>query len=580
MDVSPAACPRKEGQMNRKQRKYLEDVVRRPEPLLPGEDMLEKFLSKEARSPPMFFEGRRDERQAILEKTARTLAEFHDPTLADAETVAEGIVLVEGPPGAGKTSLATEFGRMNWKQGVFERMFRLGKSAPPVAMPVHILAEELDDEALVTRKIALTAVERHINELEKGMPREREVNYELGCRILEAVSPYGRVEAKPREVVVRKLNWDRMELEKLEDLLIVPKEKWKIPIVLVIDEIQNIRDCVRDDAPGKLLSQGEQPAKWDRTRRLQVSNLLQKIQVGRHGLPMLAICSGLNDSWPTLKATGISQPARRFSLDCLDEEDVDRIASRFFAQCRIDVSEEVARMWIHEIAERTNCYPMHVHNALRELADMLKDRSLKLSDVDIEEWKDREATKRREAYNDRLTTDMEEAAPVVAAAMHITRGGRNENTRKREFMRAIHTGIQEFRVEDNPECLWVKEMNPKWLFELLRHQGAIQTPDEQTCKSGIPSFRIWLSRLDKPLHQAASTRNLEQAKAALDDGFHPQERDRDGTTALEVAEAEKCQAIVRLMHDATEMQAAATKKCVDKKKCAKEREDSLEQDNS
>jgi len=539
---------------------YLENTKRRPELLLPGQDLLGKFLSKEARSVPMFFGGRTEERNIVLQRILLAMAEFHEPALADPETAADGIILLQGPPGSGKTSLATEFGRLSWKQGFFEKIFRLGKSAPPVAMPVHILAEELADEALVTRKIALKAVESHINELEEEYPQGREINYELGCRILEAVNPCGRVEAKPREVVVRRLNWDRIELERLEDLLIVPKEKWKVPVLLVIDEIQNIRDCVRDDTPGRRLSDGEQPAKWDRARRLQVSNLLRKVQVGRHGLPMLTICSGLSDSWPTLKAAGISRPARSFSLDCLNEEDVERIASRFFKECRIDAPESLVSIWTREIVQRTNCYPMHVHNALSALGEMLKENHLRLSGIDMERWKDKEAERKREAYGYRTCSDMRRTAPIVAAAMHAMSDDRSESTSMDRFLETVNKEIENFSVEGRPHLSWVKEMNAEWLFEHLRHQGAIQNPDETSCICAIPSFRNWLNRLDRPLHRAVATRDIRKAREALKEGHKPSDRDRDGMTALEIAEAEKCLEITRLMRNAAEGQAAAAKK--------------------
>lgn len=539
-------------------------------------ERLDKFVKRTDKQAPMFFEGRHGIVRKILETAEEVRVKHCSEDAAPRRTdlsvddegadnlgaedkdseVEGGIFAIHGPPGSGKTSTAKE----------------LEKHPEKVAV-VHVNADDLADEKLVMTKILTQVIER---EMDKADSIADKTSFAVRSLFVTATGSPAMVtemidiaqqapefqafDAARRGIrflaahgktlfsgISRETRRKEVSLERMSDLKKLPAECWNRPLILVIDEFQQMREKVRPEPLKRSWNEvdGRETVKkgtWSKKQRDRAVTMLRDIQKGNHGLPMLAVCAGLSDMVNTLEDLGLSRPAssRRFALTCLERGAAMRVVERFMKECGIRRETELEEIWKKTIVGQTHGYPQHLHNGLVQLGNMLKECKRDLAQVSVEEWKNQEGFARSEAYAGRTTASMIDAAPVIAAIMHAM-GDHGMSIDSFAELANIEKGRPELKLVDSAR--WVRDLNDKWLLDHLLHQGALQIPKPTRCENGIPSFRKWLSHLDLPLHREASMRNRKGVEDALADAMkqhHVHLKDRSGKTALQLAEETGC----------------------------------------
>jgi len=533
-------------------------------PMEGGSDPLANFVETADRGRPWFFEGRTQERASVARRCRNALDEFRKGKPQN--TVQGGVIVVQGPPGAGKTSLVTAVRGMKWRGG------------RPVAA-VEVNAREVCDESKLVAAIMEQLSEAGKDEARSILERNPEGSLgALGIRPLAAAAaatlalaghlPDGPLPAtmsgfveflkkggKTAKDLLRRLSGEggflNGEITELDHIRRIPDEAWNAPVLILIDEFQEIRDHVRNSS--LLRTPSEQAAEnkdaWDGERLESAKGTMQKLHRGILKRPVLTVCAGLSDTWNTLQDMGLTRTAEslEFNIDCLEPEEAVRVVRRMLDGCRIEGAAEQGQEWSELVADRTNGYPQHLHNGLVALGTLLEDRGRRLGDIDPEEWKDMEASVRQKMYVKRRSDEMTEAHAVVASAMHRL-GERGLKTR--DFNSALLKAAQDFDHENDVTKRWVPEMNVKWMRQHLLHQGAVQRMPDDTWKCGIRSFREWLSMETHPLHQAVLMRDREWTRNFLEEGRDPLEACLDGRTAVDIAREEGNRNVLRMLEDA------------------------------
>lgn len=507
-------------------------------PVEDGKDPLKEFLKSTDREYPMFFEGRRGERAAIIERSNDALKQFNKGEFQ--RTIQGGVIVVQGPPGAGKTSIMTAVSEMRWKD-----------SKMPVVASARINAEDLCNEEEVVRKIL-----RQVAGVEELKDEEGNIVAWKAAKVawagtkvffsaMEALSIAPGASALMENIdeaakIAGAPSKGSQRIKTLEDLAghMLDKE-WDIPIVLLIDEFQDIRENVRRKPLARSFSEtpeGEAP--WNEEKREAARSVMRRIHRGELKIPVIAVCAGLSDTWETLKDMGLTRTSLslEFNIDCLATDEAKKVALRMLERCNLDGIRK-DRKKRHDFAElvteQTNGYPQHLHNGLVELGRIAEREGGRLTQGVRDEWEDREPAIREKIYIKRVSDEMQEAGPIVASTMNeIGRKGLSD----RELNSKLRREIQAFDPEGDENRFWIKRMNIKWMKEHLLHQGALQRTDQGIWRCGIESFRSWLAMSEHPLHQAALMKNEREIERLLERGWDPRVRCLDGRTATEIAE--------------------------------------------
>jgi len=525
-------------------------------------DALESFVGTSDREPPWFFEGRLHERASIVGRCERSLDEFRRGVPQRA--IQGGVIVVQGPPGAGKTSLVNALSEMKWKKGE-------ERGGSSVAAVVQVKAEEIRDEEMLAgrmrQQLAKAGRQEARNMLEGDPEGEfREMGVQSAMAMAEATLavtghlPQGMLPSKMKGFLDFASKWGktarnllehlsmpgesvlaRKEGRGLDALKTVPKEAWNAPVLVLVDEFQEIRKEVREARIPKSWSETasnpEDQRTWSKESVAKACSVMQRLHRGMLELPVVTVCAGLSDTWRLLQDMELTRTSEslEFNIDCLEREEAIRLARRMMDECGIRGTEKEGKEWSELVADRTEGYPQHLHNGLVMLGKMLEGKERRLSRIDMDEWQALEARNRHRIYVRRRSVEMQQASPVVASVMQeMGEGGLKGD----EMNSALRNAASSFGTGPGKETAWVGEMNVEWMKQHLLHQGAVQKSPDDEWKCGIRSFRTWLSMAEHPLHQAVLMRDEKRIMRQLSRGRDPRERCLDGRTALEIAEDE------------------------------------------
>ncbi len=277
---------------------------------------LTAFTGREDRQSALFFAGRAREIEAV----ERTCAAALDSVRAGAPF--QGATrLFQGAPGAGKTALLTAL-QQRW-----------GKPDAPADAPLPVVLEwgHLHSEAVVAGAI-LKAVDPA---MEETYCRTGTVGLDAGLRI-PGVSVGGRVSGSTAPP----------SLTFLELVRAVPPSAWTRPVCLMVDEIQMVNT--------------------------PTMNVLNQLHSGSHGLPIVPLYAGLGSSLDVLATHGLSRlgVTAVHDIGALAPEEAQGAVRMMFERYRVDL-EGVDHDWPSELASLSECWPQHLHNAMRALAEGL-----------------------------------------------------------------------------------------------------------------------------------------------------------------------------------------------------------------
>ncbi len=392
---------------------------------------LTAFTGREDRQSALFFAGRAREIEAV----ERTCAAALDSVRAGAPF--QGATrLFQGAPGAGKTALLTAL-QQRW-----------GKPDAPADAPLPVVLEwgHLHSEAVVAGAI-LKAVDPAMEETYR---RTGTVGLDAGLRI-PGVSVGGRVSGSTAPP----------SLTFLELVRAVPPSAWTRPVCLMVDEIQMVNT--------------------------PTMNVLNQLHSGSHGLPIVPLYAGLGSSLDVLATHGLSRLAidAVHDIGALAPEEAQGAVRMMFERYRVDL-EGVDHDWPSELASLSECWPQHLHNAMRALAEGLVAVGGRLAAVDSARVLDRDRHYRTISYSRRVSPAMDEARCLVGAVMAALP---EEGLRAGQVLAAI---TRFAKTDMDPEWGLPDGMTARGFLHHLVHQGALQRGTDKLYHCPIPSFWTYL----------------------------------------------------------------------------------------
>ncbi len=425
---------------------------------------LERISRRTDKAHALYFVGRRDI-MAGIQDTVSDMQELIGDR-SPAEIAESGINLsdqltwlVQGAPGAGKSALQSHF-ELTWA----------GQLDKPVA--VRMDADELSDETSLTELIA-NKVRKNGAEI---LNRIRVLELGGGFRWFGLGGEVKTTESQQRSPLKLRDLW-RLYDKGLSDFIKEQfHEKYNLeqtaakfrPVVLMIDEVQNLR------------SEGER--------------LLERVHLGKHGLPMFAVLAGLSWSRTRLRKAGISRFAKGHvrTLGPLAEDEVVEAVRRLLEGHDIAGFQDAEMA--KKIAEWSNGWPQHLHNYMCVLASELAAKDGELDKVDQDKIRTVGDHDRWVYYEERLQDSGIRACFNLLADVAETIGqdGCTENV--------ILGMLSHHRWDDerDPAETMPENMIPQEFIDEMAQSGIIHN-EHSLITIPIPSFRQHLidKRLDK-----------------------------------------------------------------------------------
>ncbi|MCY4593067.1 MAG: ATP-binding protein [Alphaproteobacteria bacterium] len=405
----------------------------------PDIEGLTAFSRSSDRQLTPFFVGRRDEATDILRQLDAASQRYGSGNPAPA---AGATRLIQGAPGAGKSSLLFELAR---------RWDAAGGNAPRAVM--LSLPDFSDSETL-----AAGIVRQLSPDGAAGLRQTGTATSGGSVRLPGVTASYSRsATTGPRGArdLLHTLDWSR-------------------PACLMIDEIQAFA--------------GNATA---------FENLLE-FHLGTHGLPIVPVFAGLASARAVLAWHGFSRLSSGavHTLGCLDQADAVDAVGRFLDHYRVDLSGAECD-WPDRLAELSDGWPMHLHNAMRALAVALAPVSGRLAGVDTAAVEQHAMDLRREAYFQLQDGRLEEACSLVAAVLQALPA---EGARKSEVIGRI----EQLARPESPAWRLPAGLSASTFFEFMVHRGVFQPGPENLYACPIPSFRQFLIEEGKPPTPAPS----------------------------------------------------------------------------
>ncbi len=429
---------------------YVDDGGHRPQDDVP----LDYFLAQGDRASikgtgSPFFSGREAEINAFREST-RSLA------------IGEGAnatIIVEGPPGSGKSALLDQFAAdvNNYPEHHGRTWIAVPINGAIAMSPRAIMAAV--DRAIATR-LASTATtdKRALDRLSKLLHIPEA---EAALAAAKAISDRGVAAFGFR--IGKKDNQSPRHMEDLVDLRGRQWAEWNI--VLMFDEAQHISADSVDSHPGTLSS----------------------IHQGLVQLPLIFCAFGLQGTAAALKRAGVSRLTRkrRIGILGLQEEQVGMAVKRAFRQYDVRNSEQLA----HAIVERSDGWPQHLavylEAALDQAKPQIKARNFADgSKLDVKAILSEGDEMRKSYYGDRL----ESLAAVNPSFAKYAEGLANQLRQARHPLLA--DDIMRQVIKDHG----VTESIADEFLVAATGCGLVATDQDQRYFSPIPSFVTHLSK--------------------------------------------------------------------------------------
>ena len=247
---------------------------------------------------------------------------------------------------------------------------------------------------------------------------------------------------------------------------LLPPEKWTRPVVLGVDEAQNLSGD-KDSPTGKLL---------------------QALHSNSYNLPILVVLAGLSDSVQRVKELGVSRlsSGATYSLECLNTAEIEQLKLGFCNYFQIDFSDHMNEL--EALLEKTDGWPAHIQNCLRAFAEVYLDVDCDINRVDFTEVEKRSQAVRMEYYHARISTSMGYSAQLLGLLMEKLTGKEHFGHVIGLIKRLDHQN----QGSDDITLSLPDDRTAREFYEELLHCGALQERRNQTVFCPIPSFRQYM----------------------------------------------------------------------------------------
>ena len=329
-------------------------------------DALRRFIIAGEKSYPPVFVGREEILTEILRKASLG---FEQRTAPPGNSR-----IIQGAPGAGKTSILLEL----------ERHGQQGNHAPRTVVVTDVEIEQRLPTVLLSIALAASAPKQAWTQMIS------QIGSYIGTRLGE-ISPFG-FSADLERLFRTNSPKDLYDLG-----TVLPASKWAHPVILAVDEAQRLRGETATPA----------------------AHFLKSIHDARQVvLPLTLVCAGLGDTKDRINEIGITNGAYAFHVGALTKHEQTHVIDGFCDHFGLEIGRQRDRLLA--FFEPAEGWPRHIHWAQRALAETLLDPSIE-GDLDsIADWTQIEQRRdqfRMGYYEDRTSADMEQSCKLVGAIM-------------------------------------------------------------------------------------------------------------------------------------------------------------------
>jgi len=394
-----------------------------------NQDGLRAFIGQTEGAPPPVFAGRQD----IIKDIEDAAGLAWNGRGAVAHGAAKATRIIQGAPGAGKSSILAELRKRSLRAGDI-RVVGLSSEVLTAAVPTTILT------------IAAAG----------GLPPERWRNVQ--ARISGGIS-IGIAN------LATEAGWTGTPHEAPQHLTslkeIFPPEKWRAPVIVAIDEAQRFR------------SEIETPH----------ARLLQGIHGNSNNLPLTLVLAGLGDTADRASAMELTRGRKIHEIGALASDEIPSLINNFCRKFGMD--PEAQREMLASLVNPCGGWPGHLHFTLQALGREALGTDGDLARIDWPKVGREAAESRIRYYRAQQSQKMEESTGLVAAVLSDLQPGHGRvdviNSIDRHVGRG--TGV-EWQLPEG--------MTARRLTDHLIHQGALHSHEDKTITCPIPSFRTFL----------------------------------------------------------------------------------------
>ena len=424
-----------------------------PQQIPSGREGLAEYVRSNDRNPPPYFAGRKRLLSGI-EDICGEIWKNHENNLPQRKGL---IRVIYGAPGAGKSS-TLYYLEHAWKQDVYMTADAAGcKRSGPT--PVMLNCNRSDFISLTTLCGNLVnLVESELDQTKDTFVASSETRRVSGGGSAGFVK--GGIE------IEKTTHYDAPVAELQAVAKALPLEKWKRPVVIGIDEAQNL--------PG------------DRHSPLGI--LLQDLHENRVNLPIMVLLVGLSETTRRVNELGLSRLSKHstYSMNGLNAAEIEELKEGFCAHFEIDLGDRADEF--DALLRRTDGWASHLQNCLQAFAEVYLEVGFDIEAVDFARVEQLSLETRMEYYFGRLSDAMKTSPGVVGLLMKRMKG--------REVRSDILSMIQ--RIDDDHAgsrdvgLRLPDDMTAQEFYNDLIHRGALQECNDETVVCPIPSFRQFL----------------------------------------------------------------------------------------
>ena len=409
-----------------------------------------KVLTKDRGESP-FFSGRNQEIEDVELSIEGVMERLR---LGKPKPASDETWLFQGPPGVGKSALLEKL-EDRWKAKETEGTPIAVPLRPDIILNQANLVAKIADAVAAANDDSETADKLHqIVSVDRGSSTD--IGSELIIKASTQISRSKSVATNPRE-----LNWETLTR-------FFPRENWKRPVVLLLDEVQSLH-------------------RWKGPS--EISNLHQ----GIHGLPIIPIYAGLSDSFEALRTHDISRMARRrrVTLGALDQREAEASAMLMLDTFRVGGTHRGD--WARRIARECSGWPQHLQTSLQALAEAVVDNNGALGPTEgafADSVSEMSETYRNEYYEERLDDDLAGSIGLVHIALDAARPPGKTLAELKDIVANRANGSKEYKHQ-LPEMLdvsmFLNRMIKRGFLQLSRSGRRFACP--------IPSMTDYIRKL-------------------------------------------------------------------------------------
>ncbi len=415
---------------------------------------LESFLELTEGDPPPVFVGRVD----VLDDIARAAKRVWKGTETERHGAAKTTRIVQGAPGAGKSSILNEMAR---------NPERLRCEGGPVPMVLMLKSGDIQGPVDILRPLAERMHPAKAREFMTRISRNTgdEAGFGLGPFRFARKRETGIEPAQPAASWSAFGTWAEQH------------GGFNCPIILAVDEAQRL----------------------DHDRKHPISKLFQGLHDGC-GLPVALVLAGLSDTEHSAGRMDLTRiPAGQVhGIGCFPDHEAREFMTRSCAHFGINTAGFGHE--VDQLAEPCDGWPRHLHILLKTLGREFLVNGGNLGKVDWMTVREKARAGRAAYYASQQSEQMESAASLTANVMLGLDAGIN----RPGVIDLIERNIGEYPSDRLPTGMKTAE---EFLVHLL-HRGALQRDSKKLYACPIPSFRAYLIEQGGIVEKPRPTSNM------------------------------------------------------------------------